>query len=78
MVGRPAWYDIEMRGRRLESISKHMYKKYRNEMEKGNSDLALSYLDRMLKIEHVIQPYIEQIIGLKKLLKEHASKNPNR
>jgi len=71
MVGRPAWWDIEMRGRRLETISKHMNKKYQNEMEKGNSSLALSYLDRMLEIEHIIQPYIEQITGVKKLLKEH-------
>ncbi|MGD8918950.1 MAG: hypothetical protein PVJ16_08500 [Nitrosopumilaceae archaeon] len=71
MVGRPAWWDIEMRERRLETISKHMNKKYQNEMEKGNYSLALSYIDRMLKIEHIIQPYIEQITGVKKLLKEH-------
>jgi len=53
------WYDIEMRGRKLDSISKQMNIKFWTNVDE-NPELALSYLDRMLKIEHVIQPYIEE------------------
>ena len=63
------WYDIEMRGRRLEAIYKQMNTKYWNLVE-TNQDIAFSYFDRMIKIESVIQPYIEQIIGVKKLIKK--------
>ena len=64
-----AWYDIEKRGRRLEAIFKDMNTKYWNLLE-TNPDLAFAYFDRMLKLENVIQPYVEDITGLKKLLKQ--------
>jgi len=67
----PAWYDVQMRGRRLEAISKHMNTKFWNTINE-DPELALSYFDRMIKIEHVLQPYIEQITGVKKLLKENS------
>ena len=64
------WYDVEMRGRRLEAISKHMNTKYWNLMKENKEELAFNYFDRLVKIENVIQPYIEQIIGVKKLIKK--------
>ena len=63
-----AWYDIDKRGRRLEAISKQMNTLFYTHL-KDNPILALAYLDRFLKIEHVIQPYVEQIIGMKQFLK---------
>ena len=68
-MSNPAWYDVEMRGRRLEAISKDMNTKYWNTKDQKLKD---AYLDRMLKIEHVIQPYVEEIIGLNKFLKRNA------
>ena len=61
------WWDIEMRGRRLESLSKHMTTKY-HKLVKDEPLLALAYVDRIARIEVVIKPYVEQITGLKKLI----------
>lgn len=66
---RPAWYDVEMRGRRLEAISKQMNTMFWNNVE-DNPDMSISYLERMLKIEHTILPYIEQMTGVKKILQQ--------
>ena len=71
-MSNPSWYDVEMRGRRLEAISKDMNTKYWNTEDPKLRD---AYLDRMLKIEHAIQPYVEEIIGLKKFLKRNAKTN---
>ena len=65
-----AWYDIEVRGRRLEALSKQMNKSFWNNIE-NNQPLAFAYLDRLLKIESTIQPYVEQITGLNRFLKKH-------
>jgi len=77
MVGRPAWYDVEMRGRRLEVITKQMNTSFWNKIKTDETELALSYLDRILKIENTLQPYIEQITGVKKLIKEGQKIAPN-
>lgn len=68
-MAKSAWYDIEMRGRRLEAICKDMNTKYWN-LKESKPELAFSYLDRLVKIEHTLQPYIEQITGVKKLIKQ--------
>ncbi len=70
------WWDIEMRGRRLESLSKHMTTKY-HRLSKTDELLALAYIDRIAKIETVIKPYVEEITGLKRLIKDN-DKVPNR
>ena len=77
-----AWYDVEMRGRRMEAISKHMNTKFWNAVDEKdgkipNVDLGFSYLDRLLKIENSIQPYIEQITGVKKLIKQGTKLEAN-
>lgn len=65
------WYDVEMRGRRLEAIAKQMNTKYWN-LKDTNPELAFSYFDRLLRLESTIQPYIEQITGVKKFIKQKS------
>lgn len=67
-----AWYDIEMRGRRLEAIFKHMNTKFWNNID-TNPDMAFAFFDRMIKMESVVQPYLEQINGIKKFLKTKSN-----
>ncbi len=66
-----AWYDIEMRGRRLESLSKRMNTEFWRAMNANKIDLALSYLEAILRIEKLSYPYVEQITGLNRFLKQH-------
>ena len=61
-----AWYDIEMRGRRMEAIFKDCNTKYWKTNE--NEEMKESYFRRMMIIEKTIQPYIEQMTGVKKFL----------
>jgi len=69
-----AWYDIEMRGRRWEAIFKDCNTKYWNT---DNEDLKQSYFNRMAIIEKSIQPYVEEITGLKRFLKKHDKAQEN-
>jgi len=59
------WYDVEMRGRRMEAIYKDANTKYWNA---SNEDMKQSYFNRMMIIEKNIQPYIEHMTGVKKFL----------
>ena len=68
--GKPVWYDVIMRGRRLEALSRRMTTEFYKAIDEKNHDLALSYVDRINKTESVIHPYVEQMTGVKKLLKE--------
>ena len=70
-MSNPAWYDIEMRGRRLESISKRMNTEFWKAMNENNTQLAMGYHDALLRTEKHIQPYVEQMIGLNRFLKKH-------
>mgnify|MGYP001611535059 FL=1 len=65
------WYDVEMRGRRLEAIAKQMNTKYWN-LKDTNEELSFSYFDRLLRLESTIQPYIEQITGVKKFIRQRT------
>ena len=62
------WYDVEMRGRRLETIFKSMNTKYNHMIQKEDYDLAFAFADRMIKIESSIQPYVEVMTGVKKFI----------
>lgn len=64
------WYDVEMRGRRLEALSKRMTTEFYKALKNNKPELALSYADRILKTDHIIQPYVEQYLGVKKFLKK--------
>ena len=68
-----SWHDIAMRGRRLEKVSRlcetEIYKNYaRGDVD--SIELMFSYFDRLLKTEQAIKPYIEEYLGVKKLIKE--------
>ena len=73
-MSNPAWYDIEMRGRRLEAICKDMDTKYWKAVKAGNTELSFSYHERLLKTENAMQSYVEQITGLKRFLKKNERK----
>jgi hypothetical protein len=65
------WYDLNMRGRRLERIAKQMETSFlKASQDENKTELALSYLDRLIKLEHVTAPYVEQMTGMKKLLQQ--------
>ena len=64
------WYDVDMRGRRLEALCKRMNTECWKALNENEHDLALAYYDRLLKTDHMLQPYIEQITGVKKLIKD--------
>ena len=72
-----AWYDIEMRGRRLEAICKDMNEKYWQAMKEGKESLAFAYHDRLLKTENTMQSYVEAITGLNRFLKKHDKVKEN-
>ena len=65
------WYDVEMRGRRMEAIYKDANTKYWNTT---NEDMKQSHFNRMMIIEKNMQPYIEQMLGVKKFLSESKKK----
>ena len=62
------WYDLNVRGRRLQRITKLMDTKMNKAFEAGEVELGLAYLDRLIKLEHVTAPYVEQMTGMKRLL----------
>ena len=66
-----AWYDIDKRGRRLEAVFKRMNTEFWKCIDNNQIDLAFAYHDRMVKLEHTIQPYVEQMTGLNRFLKKH-------
>ena len=70
-MSNPAWYDIEMRGRRLEAICKDMNVKYWRAVKENKTALSFAYLERLNKLENTIKPYVEQITGLNRFLKKH-------
>lgn len=74
-MAKSAWYDIEMRGRRLEAICKRMNTEFQKAMKEDKIPLALSYHDALLRTEKLLQPYVEQITGLNRFLKKHDIKD---
>lgn len=46
-----------------------MNKKFWSEHKAGKTDMAFSYLDRYIKLQTVIKPYIDQFTEIKKHLK---------
>ena len=63
------WYDIEMRGRRWEAIFKDCNTKY---WKTEDETLKQSYFNRMAIIEKSVQPYVEQITGVKKFIRQRT------
>jgi len=67
--GQGAWHDVNVRGRHLASIIKKCNTRFFTLMAEGNYELALSFLDRMIKAEHVLHPYVETYNGVTKFMK---------
>ena len=72
-MSNPSWYDIEMRGRRLEAVCKRMYTEFSKYID-TKPDVAVGYLEALLRTEKMIQPLMEQMIGLNRFLKRHEPK----
>lgn len=74
--GRPAWWDIDKRGRRWEAIFRQMEKKYWSAIKDNNESLAESYEKRMSIIEKLIQPYVIDVTGIRRIISEYNKNNP--
>ena len=64
-----AWHDLDVRGRMMAALIKQCNTKFYTELDKGNYDIALSFLDRIIKTEHVLQPYVETYNGVQKFMR---------
>ena len=71
-----AWWDIDKRGRRWEAIFKQIESKYWTAIKDENIELAESYERRLTIIEKIMQPYIIDITGIRKILAEYNKVNP--
>ena len=71
-----AWWDIDKRGRRWESIFRNVESLYWRALKEGNVSMAESYERRLTIIEKIMQPYIIDITGIRKILAEHNRLNP--
>ena len=76
VMTRPAWWDMDKRGRRWESIFKRMETQFWEETKKGNHDQAEGYFRRMAIIEKLIQPYVQEVTGLRRIISLHDKKFP--
>jgi len=66
--GEAAWHDINVRGRKLAAVIKRCNTQFYNLMETKEYDLALAFLDRLIKSEHAIRPYVETYNGVTKFM----------
>jgi len=64
-----AWHDINVRGQKLNAVIKQCNTKFFILISEGKYDMALSFLDRMIKAEHAIMPYVETYNGITKFMK---------
>ena len=71
-----AWWDIDKRGRRWEAIFKMVETKYWEAMKAQNIELAEAYERRLTIIEKIIQPYVIDVTGIRKIIAEHNKVNP--
>lgn len=76
IMGRTAWWDMDRRGRRWEAIFKQMEKQFWKATNDGNNELAEAYFRRMSVIEKLIQPYVQEVTGLRKIISLHNKKYP--
>ena len=68
MPNNTKWSDLNKDGRRVEGIIKQMNTVFWTQIEK-NPDLALSYVDRIVKLEQVKTQLVDRVLGVKKMLK---------
>ena len=71
-----AWWDIDKRGRRWEAIFKMVESKYWTAIKDDNIELAESYERRLTIIEKIIQPYVVDVTGIRRIISEHNKVSP--
>lgn len=65
-----AWHDPDRRGKALNSIAQQCATKFKNELEKGHYELAISFANTSLKAEATLWPYVDAYNGITKFLKD--------
>ena len=71
-----AWWDIDKRGRRWEAIFKQIESKYWIAINNNEIELAESYERRLTIIEKIIQPYVVDVTGIRRIISEHNKVSP--
>ena len=72
----PKWYDTDILGKETRYMIRQMYSKFKKEMKRHKKDpshnlsLAFAYYDRYMKGCISIMPLIQDMSGIKKLIKE--------
>ena len=71
-----AWWDIDKRGRRWEAIFRNVESLYWRALKENNIEMAESYERRLTIIEKIIQPYVVDVTGIRRIITEHNKVNP--
>ena len=71
-----AWWDIDKRGRRWEAIFRNVESLYWKALKENNIEMAESYERRLTIIEKIIQPYVVDVTGIRRIIAEHNKVNP--
>jgi len=72
----PNWYDMQSLGKESRYMLRQMYSKFKKEMKRHRKDpshdltLAFAYYDRFMKGLGSLTPLIQDMNGVKKLIKE--------
>lgn len=66
--GEGAWHDITIRGRKLAAVIKKCNTQFYHLLEKEDYDTALAFLDRLIKAENAIRPYVETYNGVTRFM----------
>ena len=65
------WLDLYRDGRRLNRIIRQMETKLKNETD---NDVALAFIDRIIKCTHEKVQIAQVVLGVKEILKEAKQK----
>ena len=71
-----AWWDIDKRGRRWEAIFRNVESLYWRALKENNIEMAESYERRLTIIEKIIQPYVVDVTGIRRIISEHNKVSP--
>ena len=71
-----AWWDIDKRGRRWEAIFRNVESLYWKALKENNIEMAESYERRLTIIEKIIQPYVVDVTGIRRIISEHNKVSP--
>ncbi len=75
-MAKVAWWDMDKRGRRWEKIFKDMETKYWKAIKDNDDKMAEKYFHRMTIAEKLVQPYVHEVTGLRRIIALHDRKFP--